>query len=338
MALTFTVSYTFSPNTTIASAQVNTNTSDVSNVFNGLEALTKTLAKLKVDVDPATALEVATKQYVDHYSTYRRPVLVYNSATVVNVESGLDGTSGDVVIQFPDGNKRTDSTTSRVQCNLSQNAVLSGTAVSGLRTGSLTNNTWYAFYAVKTSDNSSNFVIVADTVLPLQANFTTLNSNFGANSWIYLGVLPNGDHSGAATNIPQFVMAGNRVVFYNACTGASSGSPAPGVRLATTAGATSLTWTYAAGTALGSNQVPNNLVLGDFAVGASANTTLSIGNSAGNNNLLFLGLGNSLYVVPVYNAPLINGIKSVPSGSVAQDIYFMGYVDSVLGVGANALL
>jgi len=70
----------------------------------GLEALTKSFAKLKVDVDPTTALEVATKQYVDHYSIWRRPVIQFGSVTTVAVESGLDGTSGDIPILFPDGN------------------------------------------------------------------------------------------------------------------------------------------------------------------------------------------------------------------------------------------
>ena len=111
MALNFTVSYTFSPNTTISSSQVNTNFSDIAAVFQGLEAETKTLSKLKMDADPTIALEVATKQYVDHYSTWRRPVLQFGSTTTVAVESGLDGTSGDIPILFPDGSMRTETST-----------------------------------------------------------------------------------------------------------------------------------------------------------------------------------------------------------------------------------
>ncbi len=49
MALNFTISYTFSPNTTIFSSQVNTNFSDEANTWAGLEAKTLTLSNLGVD-------------------------------------------------------------------------------------------------------------------------------------------------------------------------------------------------------------------------------------------------------------------------------------------------
>src|SRR5579859_5661691 len=124
-------------------------------------------------VSPGTTLKTAVT-YLANLAKYRRPVLVYNSATVVNVETALDGTTGDVVILFPDGTMRTDGATTRVQCNLAQNAVFNnGTRnsnVSGLRTGTVANNTWYALYAVKVtagSGSATDFVIVADTVLPL---------------------------------------------------------------------------------------------------------------------------------------------------------------------------
>jgi hypothetical protein len=63
LAINATVSFTFAPNTTISSSQVNTNKSDEVNIWTGLEALTKTFAKLKMDADPGTALEVATRQF-----------------------------------------------------------------------------------------------------------------------------------------------------------------------------------------------------------------------------------------------------------------------------------
>lgn len=111
MALSFTVSYTFSPSTTISSSQVNTNTSDVALVFQGLEDKTKSFNNLKVDTSPASATEVAIKSYVDSLMTWRRPVLKYGSATTVSVESGLDGTSGDIPMVFPDGSYRTETST-----------------------------------------------------------------------------------------------------------------------------------------------------------------------------------------------------------------------------------
>src|SRR5205823_4004220 len=116
--------------------------------------------------------------------------------------------AGQAQILFPDGNLRTDSTSGRINCNLAQVAALSGTAQSGLQTGTVSTNTWYAIYAVKTTDNSSNFVTVADkTNLPVQANYSTLNTNFGTNGWVYLGLVRNGDNSGATNVVLSFYMS-----------------------------------------------------------------------------------------------------------------------------------
>src|SRR5438552_2081254 len=49
MAISYSISYTFSPSTTISSSQVNTNTSDNANTWNGIEAKTKTFSNLGVD-------------------------------------------------------------------------------------------------------------------------------------------------------------------------------------------------------------------------------------------------------------------------------------------------
>lgn len=343
MAINYTVSFTFSPNTTIQSSQVNTNTSDNANTWTGLEALTKTFAKLKVDVDPATSLEVATKQYVDHYASYRRPVLQYNSATVVNVETGIDGTSGDLTIQFPDGTKRTDTTAGRIQCNLAQVAALSGSWQSGLRTGSAAANTWYSFYAVKTTDDSAKIVIVADTVIPTRANYATLNSNFGTNGWVYLGVLPYGDNKGATTAIPTFVMAGNTVMLTNACVAVTT--TMNGVLLIATAGATTLNYTYSAGTALGSGQIPGHLTLGWISSSKSYD-------ASGRGVQYTTALGDRLFGLlldgPTSATNLFRHFGALSQGLLASDynsstgnaydILLEGYVDPVLGVGSNPLL
>lgn len=49
MAISYSISFTFSPSTTISSSQVNTNFSDNANTWNGLEAKTKTFSNLGVD-------------------------------------------------------------------------------------------------------------------------------------------------------------------------------------------------------------------------------------------------------------------------------------------------
>lgn len=339
MALNYTISYVFAPNTTIASSQVNTNFSDNANTWTGLEALTKTLAKLKIDVDPATALEAATKQYVDHYSTYRRPGLTYNSSTVVNIEVGTDGISGDCRVLFPDGNLRIDTMQVRTQCNLAQVAALSGAAQSGLQTGTVVNNTWYAIYAVKTSDNASNFVAVASTVLNIPANFTTLNSNFGANSWVYIGMIRYGDQSGTANAILKFNQAGNTTTFLNSCVGAVGSSN--GLRLATGNSVTQVTWTYATGT-LGA-VLPNNILMGccltSFTGGGTAIRFETDPAGAGNNHIWTVSPPTVNSCLPTGLVGFVNGIGLFSSTStMSGDIFLNGFIDSSLGVGANPLM
>lgn len=334
MALNFVVSYTFSPSTTISSSQVNTNTSDVAAVFQGLEAETKTLAKLKVDIDPTLALEVATKQYVDHYAAYRRPVLQYSSATVVNIETGINNSAGVATILFPDGNLRTDSTSGRINCNLAQVAALSGSAQSGLQTGTVAVNTWYAIYAVKVSDNSSNFVTVATLQMPVQSSLSTLNSNFGTNSWVYLGMVRNGDNSGSTGVILNFKQTGNVTKFAQITTGTSLDSS--GIRLATTASATTLTYTYAAGT--GAAQIPTHITMvfytGVTGTGTAGTAQLEAGPGT---TSFFLGAQTNGWGATMLR-PSSDGAKFQAAGASSIDIYLEGFIDPVLGVGSNPFL
>lgn len=335
MAINYTVSYTFAPNTTISSSQVNTNFSDNANTWTGLEALTKTFAKLKVDVDPTTALEVATKQYVDHYSTYRRPNLVYSSATVVNIETGINGTSGQAQILFPDGSIRTDSTTTRINCNLAQVAALSGAAQSGLQTGTVSTK-WYAIYAVKVSDSSTNFVTVADLTLPIQANFSTLNSNYGANSWVYLGLIHGGDGI-SGTSVASFVQTGNVTIFTNTNNGGSPGIAGSGLRFADTT-ATTLTYTYAAGT--NTTQIPNNIGWVLWTTENAAVAGALIVQDAGGARGYFQQHANTAAGLRCHWSAATEGVKmsNGPAGSIAYDIILTGFIDNVLGVGSNPLL
>ena len=335
MALNFTVSYSFSPSTTIASAQVNTNTTDVANVFTGLEALTKSFAKLKVDVDPTTSLEVATKAYVDHYSTWRRPNLLNTSSTVVDVESGLDGTSGDCVMLFPDGSTRNQTTTTPRKMDITRNASLSGTKQGGLRTGSAAANTWYACYAVKATDNTTDWVLVGDTVMPIQANYATLNSNFGTSSWVYLGTIRYGDNSTHTTNILAFQHNGIRMEFTNGVVTTNSITQ-PGILLATSASATSITWTYSAGT--GTTDIPNHINTGSI----SGVIQVNAGNTAvdvSTGVVLIRSLGTTTVVFPINDTQLTASASvNVNAVAVKLDLVLRGFIDPVLGVGSNPLL
>lgn len=340
MAINYVVSYTFSPSTTISSSQVNTNFSDNSNTWNGLESKSKSFAALQVDATPSAAADVARKDYVDGLMPYRRPVLQYSSGTVVNMETGINGTSGQARILFPDGNLRTDSTSGRINCNLAQVAALSGSAQSGLRTGSQTANTWYSFYAVKVTDSTTNFVMVADTVLPLQANFSTLNVNFGTNGWVYLGTLANGDKNAATNVILSFTMIGNCVILRNTNNG--NAQQCSGILIGTQsiAGAT-LTVSYATGTNIGTPQFPNQFGMAYMIIAHNngAQDITSVLDSAGNIRRAVLQSPSTgaNFTFPV-TVPLLDGIQVTGSASNKRDIFLSAYWDGVLGVGSNPIL
>lgn len=336
MAINFTISYTFSPGTTISSSQVNTNFSDNAAVWQGLEAGTKSFAVLNVDADPTISTQVARKSYVDHYSAWRRPNLTFASTTTVSIESGLDGTSGNIPMLFPDGSMRTETSTTRTTFNITRNAVLvTSGAQSGL-TGATSeaNNTWYALYAVKVTDSSTLWVTVGTTVVPIQANFATLNTAYGTNGWVYLGLIRNGDNSGAAADILNFIQNGNQTSFRNTTAGSQvNGS---GIALATTAGATSLTYSISTGT--GAAQIPNNVQLGTFegvCQNGSGVTTFSSSDGAVTYRE---GTGTNREGVLYTGAPTSQGLKIVNGSSIRMDIFLMGFVDFVLGVGSNPLL
>ena len=271
-------------------------------------------------------------QQVNNLWSYRRPLLQWSSVTQVNLETGTNGTSGAAAILFPDGDYRTDSSTTHINFVITRNAALSGSAQSGLRTSlSEANNTWYALYAVKVTDSTTDFVVVGDTLTPTQANFSTLNSNFGTGGWVYLGQIVNGDNSGAAGDIPKFVKSGALTTFYNTL---SSANTVRGIRLATTAGATSLTWTYASGTSLGSSQVPSHIQIGTIQADMGASTNINLlDQGATLYNAIGINVTN-VSTYSVYELPLNQGVKINLSASVAAGLALTSFFDTVLGGGS----
>jgi len=343
MALSLSKDYTFAPNTTISSSEVNTDFDELYNAFSGLEAMTSTLAALKMDADPTTALAVATKQYVDAYAAYRRPDLTYVSATQIDVEVNT-ATANTTKIIFPDGNYRsvtedTSSTNKYRRFDITADAEFtSGTEESGLR-AALTEatNTWYAIYAVKSTINTANFVLVGDTTLPTIANVSTLNGYYGTNGWVYLGLIRNGDNSGATGDILNFVQAGNRTRFINTVT--TGGNTGNGTILATTAGATTLTYTYAAGT--GTAQVPNPIKFIDYGItcagsGTSWEAVTAVATGMRVFRVTGATIGTGSMFIP--NMAASQGLKTECQASSAQDILMAGFIDGVLGVGSNPMI
>lgn len=337
MALNFAISYTFSSGTTISSSQVNTNTSDVANVFTGLEAGTKTLAFLKMDAVPATTLEVATKGYVDRANGYRRAVPQFGSTTTVAIESGLDGTSGDIPLLFPDGSIRTETSTTRTTFNITRNVVLTTSGAQSGLTGATSeaNNTWYALLGAKVTDSSTLWCTVGTTVIPTQANYATLNTAYGTSGWVYFGMTRNGDNSTVAADILDFIQIGNTTYFRN-INGTASANLA-GIRLANTAGATTLTYTYASGT--GAAQIPAHIgavsYFVDTTTGAAVKSILKTG---GGDWLFQSGTNTGLIVYGVWTRAGTVVHSNSAGESEASSICLTAFMDGVLGVGSNPLL
>jgi hypothetical protein len=97
LAISYTVSYTFSPSTTISSSQVNTNFSDNSNTWNGVEAKTKTFSNLGVDTELKSGGTVKTAD-----GTAGAPSFTFTSDTATGFYR-----SGSTVIGVGTGNKIT---------------------------------------------------------------------------------------------------------------------------------------------------------------------------------------------------------------------------------------
>jgi hypothetical protein len=271
---------------------------------------------------------------------YRRPNLIWASSNQVYPEVGINGISGNSVVLFPDGQFRIDTSVPNGQSTMTitQNAILSGAKQGGLRTGAVANNTWYAVYAVKSQDDSTTFVPVADTVLPIQANYATLNTNFGVNNWEHLGLIRYGDQGSTPTGIISFVQSGSYTAFTNQPTGQSTADTGFGLVFVTTAGATSLTWTYAAGTS--GAVLPNNItfIMVDT---ATQPTTQNVGFTDSGANAYYALSGNSAaaaYQHARAYIPASKGIKLSTATSVAMDILINGFNDSALGIGPNVLI
>lgn len=307
--------------------------------------------------DVATFFEYASGDWIcvtysrsrsESLVAYRRPNLVYVSATQWDVEANT-GTSNQTTIVFPDGDTRsvtedTASTHKYRRGDITADAEFnSGTEDSGLRAAlSEATDTWYAIYAVKSVINSANFVLVGDTTLPLQANFATLNTAYQTNGWVYLGLIRNGSVSTQTGDIVEFVQCGNETLFYNANDAANlSGfaTATPGLRFANTAGATSLAYTYSAGT--GSTSVPGNIGRVLWNAGSETNTSglLQVFNS-GSNRLIdqtaFTAVGCSVLVwIPAAHG---SAMAQSAGGSITGTLMFAGWIDNVLGIGGNPVL
>lgn len=147
---------------------------------------------------------------------YQKPVIIYVDGTTINVEQNID-TANRTLIVFPAGpiHVTEDVSVTHKFRQLRTGSLANGyrttdtgAADSGMRRNdglgtalSLTANTWYFVYAcivLGGDDAGNNFILVADDTSPKTANWSTLDTRYGAGCWVYLGAFRYG-HGGAAT-------------------------------------------------------------------------------------------------------------------------------------------
>lgn len=327
---------------TITAAGQNANENTIVNEFNGnIDAnnlATNAVTTIKITDANVTAAKLSTVlqssiTYHTGYANQRRPVLQFISVALVDVENNT-ATANETCIVWPDSEKRcvtenTGSSTKYRRFDITAAANwTSGTEDSGLISG-LTEgiNTWYAIYAIKSQINTANFVLAGSTNVPTAANVAFLNSTFGANAWRYLGLIRNGNNAGANSDIISFVQSGNLTSFTNLTTTATV-TQSSGLVIAETAGASSLTYTYAAGT--GNTNIPDTIGTArvQFAIAAGAGTA-SVSDSAGS-IFYFLGSDVITYIATSF-LPVTNGFKTLSSAaSPAQDIWLAAFIDGSL--------
>lgn len=345
---TISRTYTYTDGNTISANENNTNENTLYTEINGLLDAANIEDGTLTNADMADTQLTRTKfasavqstfTYIDTFGAYRRPNLVWINATTVDVSTNT-GTSNETCIHFPDERRCVTENVASTSVNrrfiISDSASLSGTKNSGLRSGYVeTVNTWYALYAVKTTDVATDFVIVGDTITPNQSNFSALNSAYGTNGWLYLGWIRNGDNSASTGDILNFTQSGNMIFFKHV--NGTAGANHLGIRLANTASATSLTWTATAGT--GAAEVPSNVEMGlvfvDTTTGAAVKSILKSSTA-----FLFQSGTNTGLIVYGTWAPLTQNLVHTNSAgeNEATSISLSAFIDTTLGVGFNPQL
>lgn len=299
---------------------------------------------------PVSAQDAATKAYVDGSASpfpagFRRANLSWISITTVDIENNT-GTANQTTVIFPDGTSRsviedTSITSKYRRFIITETAEFtSGTENSGLRASlSEASNTWYALYAVKSQINAANFVLVGDTTTPSQTNFATLNGTYGANSWVYLGVIRNGDQSTNLNDICSFIQSGSKTVFTNLITGEDSLWQPFGMMVASGT-VVILTWNYSTGIA--GAVVPPQFAYGDFNVvdygilsgaflfqtAAGFGTYINVSSETGSG----ISRASAIYQM----APITTGIRYNSTGNTLKGMALTGWIDNVLSSTAVA--
>jgi len=266
---------------------------------------------------------------------YQRSYLQYVGATQVQISQNTDTNNKSKVI-FPDGDVRSveedgDVTTQYRRFDITATASLTATHDSGMRSGeSEANNTWYAIYAVKTTDDVTKFVLVGTVTQPVNpTSISTLNGYFGTNGWVYLGMIRNGDGSSVAGDILNFYQSRNKFIFANTMDYAALGTNVgTGMRLTAVGSgvASSRTWSY------DSAQVPTHFYIGEFLfVRSASNEPTRVYDASGTRYYWTLDVIDGTEVVQTLQAPLRQGLQvSVNTSTPGFDINLFSWEDSLL--------
>lgn len=341
---------------TITAAGQNANENLIFNEFNGnidntnikSGGITNTnIAATTISVDKFAQVVQDTFTVVSQQLHYRRPVLVTIDNNTVDVEANT-GTSNQTCITFPDVQRCVTEDTSSTSVNrrfiISEVASFSGTKNSGLAPGETrTNNTAYALYAVKATDVSTDFVIAGTTNTPVQANFSTLNTRFGTNGWVYLGLIFNGDRSGVASNyIVPAVQAGNMTCVNMTGNTTAANWPDGGGNAILMANSTNNAsiYTYSSGT--GITQIPANIGSLFWICQSVTNATgvFKLGSQA------FAAADSEVGHLNTFNNFVLNSWETATAGASCRDTASTGatatgfkcWTDNALGIGGNPQL
>ena len=333
----------------ITAAGQNTNENAIVNEFNGnintANLLDGGVATADLADNAVTNAKLATVvqssfTYLNQARTYRRPNLTWQSVALVDVENNT-GSGSETCLGFPDEFRCVTENTS-VQTKYRRFDITAacqftvGTEDSGLIGATEATQTWYATYGVKSTIDSTKFVICGSTVAPTQGNFSTLNGMFGTNGWVYLGTIRNGDGTTSVTNdIVKFVQDGSRMAYVNTITGLLVNGD--GVMISTATG-TSMTYAVSYGT--GAAQTPATALMVSYRLEYDTGAgNIRIANSANTNAIQFMPSagGSSTYTTLPFIAAS-EGIFTSTANTVRMNAHIHAWTDKTLGIGLNPQL
>lgn len=268
---------------------------------------------------------------------YRRPNLVFVNTSTVDVENNTD-TANQTSILFPDGTIRSVVENTAAAHKYRRFIITAtaeyttGTEDSGLHSGTTEDtNTWYAIYAVKSQIDSTKFILDGNLVMPVQANYATLDTAFGTNGWVYLGMIRNGDSQASTGDILSFVQAGPKTEFTNVYTASATGDTQYGIAVGDTT-TTDMSWTVANGT--GDLQVPAQILFLDWTSSTTSGATFityfyNTAKSVKFGSQYMPGLAGQGVVSLFNDIPTSQGFMN-SSSSTGKSIGIRGFTDGIL--------